>query len=491
MKTVLLFLIALISLISIHMGTYAHSKQIKQGVIIVPVADLIGERICTQRAQDTHGLGYSTLPAATGPAPHTSSCLRLHQVLFNELVNIMEETADEIRISVPNVFYLTSKQNDTQINTNYWTKRENIAPLEKLKTLEVHIKNIRNIKEIKDIKDIKNLIPEPISFLNPASITHQNVIALTEPFYDTVTNNHFSVGTRFVLTPQQNSSGMFTVYLIDWNKKQATQTNIPESHALKSHTLSKSESIQTFLSLIKKWSNQTQGLIPYVWGGCSITHKYPRDSHTTTTMTQNEHAITYFNNQAHNQLNKINNHDNKLINKSNNLDTKINKKTNTQAYDLDHNLYNNFNTKNTHEIAHESTNNSVKTGTDCSGLIVRAAQLSGIPYFYKNTATLVQKLKTLAQHEKIESGDLLWIPGHVMIVGDLHKHTLFEARHYIEGFGCIHEIPLSQSFKDIKTYAQLIQRFHDKKPLERLHRNGSVSKKITQFKILKLKSVWD
>ncbi len=59
------------------------------------------------------------------------------------------------------------------------------------------------------------------------------------------------------------------------------------------------------------------------------------------------------------------------------------------------------------------------SGFDCAGIISRAAQMCGIPYYFKNTYTLAHYLKSLSIDTHLQEGDLIWIPGHVMIVSDL------------------------------------------------------------------------
>ena len=104
---------------------------------------------------------------------------------------------------------------------------------------------------------------------------------------------------------------------------------------------------------------------------------------------------------------------------------------------------------------------SPKTGLDCVGIIARVAQIYGIPYFYKNTTTIKQCLTPLARNSKLMTGDIIWVPGHVMIVADLTNHTLIEARGYDHGYGKVQEIPLNEEFKGINTYRDLIDAYHN------------------------------
>jgi cell wall-associated NlpC family hydrolase len=93
-------------------------------------------------------------------------------------------------------------------------------------------------------------------------------------------------------------------------------------------------------------------------------------------------------------------------------------------------------------------------GCDCSSLIMRAAQLFSIPYFYKQSS-LVQRLDDVPVGDMPEPGDILWMPGHVMVVGDVKNNTVIEASGYNSGYGNVHELPLEQRFHGIRTYEDL------------------------------------
>lgn len=79
-----------------------------------------------------------------------------------------------------------------------------------------------------------------------------------------------------------------------------------------------------------------------------------------------------------------------------------------------------------------------------------------------------------------------------MVVGDLKRNTLIEARGYkYKGQGKVQEIALNQVFKDIDNYDQLLKAYREKTMLERLGRDGSVVEKIAHFKLLSLASCMD
>lgn len=131
-----------------------------------------------------------------------------------------------------------------------------------------------------------------------------------------------------------------------------------------------------------------------------------------------------------------------------------------------------------------------KSGFDCTGLILRAAQAAGLPYYYKNSTTIARYLKPVPSLDNLQEGDLIWIPGHIMAIADLKKNTIIEARHYNDGYGKVHEIKLNYLFKDIATFADLYDAIAQHKPLYRLTKEGKISKTIMQAKILSIDSCY-
>lgn len=148
----------------------------------------------------------------------------------------------------------------------------------------------------------------------------------------------------------------------------------------------------------------------------------------------------------------------------------------------------------TYEDAFWLRNNIIKrhvphmpyTGYDCSEFILRLAQACGIPYVAKTTTMIAQMLKPLKRGEQLENGDIIWFPGHVIIVSDVAHHEMIEARGYKGGYGKVHCIKLAECFRGIATYKQLLQAYYKKRPLTRIKKDGSVENVIKEFKLLKL-----
>lgn len=125
-------------------------------------------------------------------------------------------------------------------------------------------------------------------------------------------------------------------------------------------------------------------------------------------------------------------------------------------------------------------------GFDCSSLIIRAAQIVGIPLAAKTSMMMEKTLKPLSKKDKLEVGDIIWRPGHVIIVSDVERNEIIQARGYESGYGCVYRSQLSEYFKGITTFKQLLNRYFCNQEVRELKKNGDTFNDTTQIKILKL-----
>jgi len=288
--------------------------------------------------------------------------------------------------------------------------------------------NIISMNEL-GTKGVDNsLFPSPISFSKPHS-THKNTVSLTQPFHDSSSGTTFSAGTRFTMASQPSKKNV-AVYVYDNKHRAHTIKNIPTNKCIVQKNIHKEQCKQQFVNLLNTWAHPSSGFIPYVLGGSSFSST----CHNSFGQQPNNNNIIYSRNEAP-----------------------------TFPY----------------------------TGLDCASLIVRAAQIVGIPFYYKNSITIARNLKPMSKSDAIEAGDIIWIPGHVMIVSSIDKGLLIEARSYEHGYGKVHEIPLHKEFKNIHNYHDLLDAYFNHKPLQRLDSQGTLRQTITDLKILKLESVWN
>ena len=205
----------------------------------------------------------------------------------------------------------------------------------------------------------------------------------------------FSAGTRFALAGKSFGKKV-PAFAFDSVSHSIKKIMIPKKLCVVGIPQTDKEKRNIFIATVHNWAHSKKGYIPYVWGGCSFIMP----------ATKSWHEI------------KAKNHSYFCI---------------------------------------QDDTSFPKNGFDCAGLIVRAAHIAGIPFFYKNTTTIAHYLKPITPNSSLQAGDVIWIPWHVMIVADLEKNTLIEARGYKHGYGKVPEIKLKKVFKNIKTYHDLQQ----------------------------------
>lgn len=360
------------------------------------------------------------------------ACVRLHQFLFNELLTIIKETDKEIFFKFESLFYCDDKK---IIRNTFW------VPKEYLKDKIVYLREIN--------KDNFDAIPK--SYINTKSLyefeknniskvnTH-NILTLISPWYDIVTNKTYSAGTRFVRVNKydyfKNKAGFYAIKLLDKNLNKVI-SYVNKDLAIINYGTGKKSQINLFLEILQSFIGDSRSIIPYVWGGCSYINRFTNNNFYIKEIDQNG-----INNKAWSRVNIS--------------DTKV-----------------------------------AKTGFECSSLILRAAQIAGMPYFAKNSEAIVKTLKPLKLGQKVESGDILWYKGHVLVISDINKNLIMESVGYPLYYGKLHQLELNKVFKDINNYKELLDIYLKNGQLRRLNKFGKIVKTIPKFLILKLDSLYD
>ena len=170
------------------MTTQLTSRNISiPAVTIVPVADLVGAPLCDETR-------YKQMPLCGANIQPFVACNRLHQLLFNEVVDVVEKRGEEVKVRVPNMFYLSYGK--TEPHSSYWTIKKYLLPLD---TLDAH------------------KVPKPLSFKDKDMSSYTtNTVTLCMPYSDPATNTTFSAGTRFVRAQQRNKRAKkIKVYMLN------------------------------------------------------------------------------------------------------------------------------------------------------------------------------------------------------------------------------------------------------------------------------------
>jgi len=269
----------------------------------------------------------------------------------------------------------------------------------------------KNFVPLKQLKNCSH-VPSPIQFKAPYKTQKQTIVTLLFPFEDKKGKRTFSAGTRFVRAKKEIQNQKFVfVYALDSILK------IPRQLCLIEKPGTQKNKRKQLVSLLRKWANCKNGFIPYVWGGCSFTHPYSNKMIRSSIMVlQSGRKVSVF---------------------------------------------------------WKNSRKKTATGLDCAGAVMRAAQIFGLPYFFKNSVTALKNLKKVTSYDKLQDGDLMHISGHLMIVSDKKRNKLIEARSHWHGFGKFHETTLENVFRGITNYQQLCAASKKGTVLQRIDRTGN------------------
>lgn len=377
-------------------------------LVKVPNTDLSVNRLSF--CKDAPYAYYNQFPYS--PYKGLSACLRIHQLKFNELVKVVTCLKDEVECEVPHFFY---KGSDNKEYKTFWVLKRDLVFLKDLPS-----------------KTVLSHIPPP--YRRNSSVTHlnKNVLTLTNPWFDTITRRTYSAGTRFMRCPSRDAKDRYAIFVLAGDLCRSHVSFVPRLSALVEYPKRIEQTITLFVRILKQWAHARDGIIPYVFGGCSYSSRIEPGDFSLVSHTRLGEEIAYWQRKELQQR--------------------------------------------------------VLSGFDCSGMILCAAQICGIPYFYKNTVTIGKYMEKLKKGEMLSEGDFIWYSGHVMVVSDSKKNLLIEAVGYESGYGRVHEIPIDKVFKHIKTYKDLVAAYEKGTPLERLHSTGRSLKMIYDLKILSLKT---
>ena len=241
----------IISLFSFMLCIFSsHASNSRLAFTVVPVADLIGQPL--KKKNGATKQAYDQLPLCGANLPFIS-CPRIHQLIFNEVVEILDERGAEVKIAIPHLFYINAEK--SKIQSTYWTLKDNLVTFEQLKQ--------HNLKT--------EFIPQPILFSTKYIPNDPRIVTLAFPYYDSKTRLTFSAGTRFVQDTANSTEETYTVSVFDKKKFAFRKVSLPKKICLRVDHTNRDEQIQTYVQLIRAWTKINDGFIPYVWGGCSFT----------------------------------------------------------------------------------------------------------------------------------------------------------------------------------------------------------------------------
>lgn len=389
-----------------------------QAVVIVPVADTLWKAAWKTGAKNIDEC-YATLPFS--PEKPLESCLRFHQLKKHDIVTVIAEHGPELFCETA-AFYA---EIDGKKKRTFWMLKKHVVPVQQLHEAKVQL-------------------PKPIHLNKCPEEYNQNVLTLMRPWHDRVSNQLYSVGTRFKRCSKQDTEEGYAVYTLTQALEKRVSL-VPKEMSRIAYVQNLKEAREQFIALLREWASlaidekkvklsasgkQLKSCIPYVHGGCSLSTPIQ--------------AQGFYQSHQHNGGKKF----------------CFWKRLGEHSAPLN--------------------------GFDCSSMLLCAAHIIGLPYYCKNTSALVKSLKDVTKDEELEEGDLVWYKGHVLVVSDLKKNLLIEAAGYDKGYGKIHEIEISRVFKGIKNVEELKQSFYGNKTVQRLTSKGRSNGGPLKIKLLKL-----
>ncbi|BDC34481.1 hypothetical protein Noda2021_04390 [Candidatus Dependentiae bacterium Noda2021] len=394
--------LALLLLFTLQTQTY-------EAVIIKPVVDALGQPYSQTTLNACGFAPYNFIPHSFGSLKSDRTvCPRIHQFIFNERVNVIKETHDEVLVESKDSVYLDSGSNTHQ---TYWIAKESVCALHEL--------------ELNGINP-NRCIPSTLDQQLSQPMVHR-VITLLIPFVNPITKQTYSAGTRFVYVGDDITSWYVNTFNIHSFQTQVLQ--LPKKVGLDSYHNQDQRSL--FVKIIKLYAgSNSHYFAPLVFGGSSLTAFCDNDAFDLVSIIDKKgEEYTYWVRKA---------------------------------------------------LKHPAS------GFDASSLVLRAAQIVGINYHYKNSKTAAQFLPVIQAARDIQIGDIIYIPGSLLVISDVKNNTAITAYSYAAGYGRVIELPLHKIFKDIHTYDELWHHYYNNLPLTILTKDGNKSRTINTFSIHKL-----
>lgn len=419
-----------------------------KAVVITTVADLTGGPIAQEVGLDEIEHIYATFPSAPDKGWH--ACLRMHQLKYNEVVTIKESQNKKASINSPDYPEQDNPEVECEVsNLFYFDKRG-----KRRSNFWVLKKNLKKLNELENEIDI-SAIPEPIDQRKKSACYNDNILTLINPWLDRKTKKIYSAGTRFVRCKEKDTGKAYAFCYIDFKSLCRRIGYVSKKSALVHYPKTEKQMRKLFVKILRGWARsynpfhsltsrqRKKDFIPYVYGGCSHITRCVQDDFSLNYGKRCGRKVSYWQRRCTPK---------ELICRDNSRDNFL-----------------------------------VQSGLDCSGMLLMAAQIVGMPYFCKNTQTLKDFCSgPLRKSDQLQEGDLIWYPGHVMVVSNIKRGLLIEAVGYEAGHGKVHEIPIHRVFDGIKNYQDLLKNYYLQRGVKRLNEQKKCYKFIRKFRIYKL-----
>lgn len=341
-----------------------------------------------------------------------NSCLRTFQGLFGERVLVTNDIPSSdgyVCVEMTHCIFADNARGKQSLY--YWARRDDLIFEDELLLHE------------------RAYFPQPISHEDESSVDVEGVVTLAKPWTCAQTGVTYSVGTRFISHSCSAPGRHKTIIFFEPHKKILIVAEVPK-RLLVNHGdhLPLHEKRKAFVKLLREWSKNRDGVIPYVWGGASCISRATDENFSVMTDIVDGQKVSYW-----------------------------------QHGDV----------------------KSDPDGFDCSALVLRAAQACGIPYFCRTACTASAILAPFVAGDTVSRGDLFVTAGHNHIFVAIGGDMIVEAAGYTSGFACVHAIKVKDRFLNAKNYDDLVRLFDEGRvPIYRCRDGKNIFP--TKFFIVKL-----
>ncbi|MFI5332867.1 MAG: hypothetical protein ACHQVS_02070 [Candidatus Babeliales bacterium] len=242
-------------------------------IVTIPIADLVGSPLPIQHHSTVRA--YQELPVCGATYQPFVACPRLHQALFNQQVEVIQERGDQVCVRIPNVFYVT--HSNTHHN-QFWMARSALTPITTVQNQKINLATF----------------PRPIDAATK-TVPEKDIVTLIEPFHDIKTGLMFSAGTRFVITQTKPSAHTFAVYRYDPARNNVGTMHIPKkSCTVIAPDCTSRERVRHYVTLARQWAIHTPDAIPYGWGCCSYIERSQPNNFTEIIKQKEGQSYSYY-----------------------------------------------------------------------------------------------------------------------------------------------------------------------------------------------------
>jgi hypothetical protein len=213
-------------------------------VIIKPVVDACVHKVepgCASVRENYRRLSWCWATAS-------QECPRDWQLLFNQVVDVIDEQDEQVLCVIPNALVSSRVTPQELKNLRCWALKDGVKPLDKLTDEE------------------RAAIPPRINAQHFVS-SGSDVLTLIMPWENPADHQVYSSGTQFVRTFNDDHD-YYGIYWYNPESGVVQELKIYHDNCYIHGLRSMSERQRDMLAIIDRWAHEL--VIPYVWGGGSI-----------------------------------------------------------------------------------------------------------------------------------------------------------------------------------------------------------------------------